>query len=120
MPQQISVRIDNELYTATDGQTILQVAADNGRSIPTLCYLEGLSAPGSCRLCLVEVAGVGRLLPACTTPARSGMSVTTNSESLAHNRRWRLSCCSSSATMSARSASPTVIANCSRWRRHLA
>ena len=85
MPQQISVRIDNELYTATEGQTILQVAADNGRSIPTLCYLEGLSAPGSCRLCLVEVAGVGRLLPACTTPARSGMSVTTNSDALAHN-----------------------------------
>jgi bidirectional [NiFe] hydrogenase diaphorase subunit len=90
VPQQISVRIDNELYTATDGQTILQVAADNGRSIPTLCYLEGLSAPGSCRLCLVEVAGVGRLLPACTTPARSGMSVTTNSESLAHNRLMAL------------------------------
>ena len=90
MPQQISVRIDNELYAATEGQTILQVAADNNRSIPTLCYLEGLSAPGSCRLCLVEVAGVGRLLPACTTPARSGMSVTTNSDALAHNRLMAL------------------------------
>ena len=62
----------------------------NGRSIPTLCYLEGLSSPGSCRLCLVEVAGVGRLLPACTTPAQSGMSVTTNSENLAHNRLMAL------------------------------
>ena len=63
MPQ-ISVRIDNELYSAAEGQTIFQVAQANGRTIPSLCYMEGLSAPGSCRLCLVEVAGVGRLLPA--------------------------------------------------------
>jgi len=87
LPQQISIRIDNELCTATEGQTILEVARANGRSIPTLCYLEGLSAPGSCRLCLVEVHGSGRLLPACATPAHSGMSVVTNSESLAHDRR---------------------------------
>ncbi len=72
MAQQISVRIDSELCTATEGQTILQVAAASGHRIPTLCYLEGLSAPGACRLCLVEVEGVGRLLPACTTPARTG------------------------------------------------
>jgi bidirectional [NiFe] hydrogenase diaphorase subunit len=88
--QQISVRIDSQLCTATDGQTIFQVAAASGRTIPSLCYLEGLSAPGSCRLCLVEVEGVGRLLPACTTPARSGMSVVTNSDTLAHHRLMAL------------------------------
>ena len=49
-----------------------------------------MSSPGSCRLCLVEVAGVGKLLPSCTTPAQNGMSVTTNSESLAHNRLMAL------------------------------
>jgi bidirectional [NiFe] hydrogenase diaphorase subunit len=89
MPQ-ISVRIDSELYTATEGQTIFQVATENGRSIPSLCHMEGLSEAGSCRMCLVEVAGVGRPMPACTTPAQSGMSVTTNSESLAHNRLMAL------------------------------
>lgn len=90
MAQQISVRIDSELCTATEGQTIFQAAQANGKYIPSLCQMEGLSSPGSCRLCLVEVAGVGRLLPACTTPARSGMSVTTESEALAHNRRMAL------------------------------
>jgi bidirectional [NiFe] hydrogenase diaphorase subunit len=35
----------------------------------------------------VEVSGVGRLLPACTTPVQNGMSVTTNSEKLARYRR---------------------------------
>ena len=90
MPQQISVRIDSELCTATEGDTIFQVAQANGHSIPSLCYLEGLSSAGSCRLCLVEVSGIGRLLPACTTPAQSGMSVTTNSDNLAHNRLMAL------------------------------
>ena len=90
MPQQISVRINNKLCTATEGDTIYQVAQANGHSIPSLCYMEGLSSPGSCRLCLVEVAGVGKLLPSCTTPAQNGMSVTTQSETLAHNRLMAL------------------------------
>ena len=86
--------------------------------IPSLCRLEGVSSAGSCRLCLVEVAGVDRLLPACTTPAQRGMSVTTNFGAPQPSpAAWRWSCCSSSATTSAPSASPTVIANCRRWPR---
>ncbi len=42
---------------------------------------------GACRLCVVEVAGVNRLLPACTTPVQEGMSVTTDSEKLRRYRR---------------------------------
>ena len=38
---QISVRIDSELYTATEGQTIFQVATENGRFIPSLCHMKG-------------------------------------------------------------------------------
>ena len=90
MPQQISVRIDGELCTATEGQTIFEAAHANGRYIPSLCHMEGLSSPGSCRLCLVEVSGVGRLLPACTTPVKSGMSIITNSDRLAHDRLMAL------------------------------
>ncbi|MGA7676162.1 MAG: bidirectional hydrogenase complex protein HoxU [Rhizomicrobium sp.] len=89
MPQ-VSVRIDNELYSATEGQTIFQVATENGRYIPALCHMKGLSSPGACRLCLVEVDGANRLMPACTTPVRSGMSVTTDSETLTKNRRMAL------------------------------
>ncbi len=87
MPQKISIRIDGAYVNATDNQTILQAARANGKYIPTLCFLEGLSAAGSCRLCIVEVSGVGRLLPACTTPVQNGMSVTTNSEKLTRYRR---------------------------------
>jgi bidirectional [NiFe] hydrogenase diaphorase subunit len=86
VPQQISVRIDGELCTASEGDTIFHVAKSNGKYIPSLCHLEGVSSAGSCRLCLVEVSGVSRMLPACTTPVQPGMSVTTSSENLSHHR----------------------------------
>ncbi|MDE3165801.1 MAG: bidirectional hydrogenase complex protein HoxU [Acidobacteriota bacterium] len=87
MPETISIRIDGEYVPAETGQTILEVARASGKYIPTLCWLENITPVGACRLCIVEVAGVGRLLPACTTPVQDGMSVTTNSEKLLRYRR---------------------------------
>ena len=88
--KKLSLRIDGELVNATEGQSILQVARAANKYIPTLCYLEGLTSVGACRLCIVEVSGVGRLLPACTTPVQDGMSVTTNSPKLTRYRRITL------------------------------
>ena len=76
--------------SALEGQTILEAAKEAGKYIPTLCYLEGLSTVGACRLCIVEVSGTDRLLPACTTPAQDGMSVTTTSPKLMQYRRIAL------------------------------
>ena len=90
MAEKISIRIDGEYVAALEGQTILEVARAGGKYIPTLCWLENLTAVGACRLCIVEVAGVGRLLPACTTPVQDGMNVTTNSERLKQYRRMAL------------------------------
>ena len=83
----ISVRIDGELVTAREGETILEAARANGKQIPTLCYLKGLSAVGACRVCVVELAGTDRLLPACTTPIQDGMSIKTTSAKLPLYRR---------------------------------
>jgi bidirectional [NiFe] hydrogenase diaphorase subunit len=83
----ISVRIDGELVTASEGQTILEAARANDRKIPTLCYLKGLSAVGACRVCMVEVAGTDKLLPSCTTLIQDGMSIKTTSEKLTLYRR---------------------------------
>ncbi|MFY9854432.1 MAG: bidirectional hydrogenase complex protein HoxU [Terracidiphilus sp.] len=83
----ISVRIDGELVTAREGQSILEAAQANGKQIPTLCYLKGLSAVGACRVCMVELAGTDRLLPACTTPIQEGMSIKTASAKLTQYRR---------------------------------
>jgi bidirectional [NiFe] hydrogenase diaphorase subunit len=88
LPQKkLSIRIDGELISALEGQTILQAAKASGKYIPTLCDLDGVTAVGACRLCIVEVQGIDRLLPACTTPIQDGMSVTTNSPKLAQYRR---------------------------------
>ena len=87
MPENISIRIDGEYVPAQAGQTILEVARARAKYIPTLCWLANLTPLGACRLCIVEVAGVGRLLPACTTPVQDGMSVTTNSEKLTRYRK---------------------------------
>ena len=86
----ISVRIDGELVTAHEGDTILEAARANGKYIPTLCYLKGLSAVGACRVCVVELAGTDRLLPACTTPMQEGMSIKTSSAKLTLYRRMAI------------------------------
>jgi bidirectional [NiFe] hydrogenase diaphorase subunit len=91
LPQKkLSIRIDGELISALEGQTILQAARASGKSIPTLCDMEGLTPVGGCRLCIVEVQGIERLLPACTTPIQDGMSVTTNSSKLTKYRRMSI------------------------------
>ena len=46
LPQKkISLRIDGELVNTLEGQTILEAARASGKSIPTLCFLEGLIPP---------------------------------------------------------------------------
>lgn len=90
MTKKVSIRIDGELIPAPSGASLLEAALAHGKFIPSLCHMKGLSAVGACRLCLVEVAGVNRLLPACTTPVEDGMSVTTSSEKLRNYRRITL------------------------------
>ena len=82
-----TLRIDDHDVSARPGETILEVAREYDIFIPTLCYLEGLTPVGACRLCLVEVAGSRGLLPACVTECREGMEVYTQSERLATYRR---------------------------------
>ncbi len=86
----ISLRIDGELITVPEGQTLLDSAREHGKDIPTLCYLKGLSATGACRVCMVELAGTDRLLPACTTPVQDGMSIRTTSPRLEEYRRMAI------------------------------
>jgi len=82
-----TLQIDGADVAGTEGQSILDVATENGIHIPTMCHLDGLSDTGSCRLCVVEVAGSKKLNPACMTAVTEGMVVTTVSEQLTEYRR---------------------------------
>lgn len=82
-----TLTIDNQLISARGGETVLDAARNADIAIPTLCHLEGLSTVGACRLCLVEIAGQAKLLPACVTMVAEGMVVHTHTERLQHYRR---------------------------------
>ncbi len=79
--------VDGKDVGAREHETILEVARENGIWIPTLCELTGLSTVGACRLCIVEVKGTNKLLPACATRVSEGMEVTTDSERLHEYRK---------------------------------
>lgn len=83
----VTLTVNNEMVGAQEGQTLLSVLKEQGIEIPTLCHLEGLEERGGCRLCLVEVEGSNKLLPACVTPVQEGLVVTTHSERLVKYRR---------------------------------
>ncbi|MCC6167082.1 MAG: bidirectional hydrogenase complex protein HoxU [Caldilineaceae bacterium] len=86
----VTLTVNNEMVGAQEGQTLLSVLKEQGIEIPTLCHLDGLEERGGCRLCLVEVEGNNKLLPACVTPVQEGMVVTTHSERLVKYRHMIL------------------------------
>ena len=63
----INLTINRVPVTVPEGTTILDAAKEAGIKIPTLCHLEGVASPGSCRVCLVEVQGARTLQPSCVT-----------------------------------------------------
>lgn len=90
MTKQISLTIDGRRITGPEGNTILEIARDNDVFIPTLCHDEKLEPFGSCFLCVVEVEGARRLMPACATKAVDGMVVRSETPAIAENRRMCL------------------------------
>jgi len=74
------ITIDNKLIEFIKGQTIIEAARDNGISIPHFCWHPKLSVSGNCRICLVEVEQMQKLVIACSTIAAEGMVVHTKSE----------------------------------------
>lgn len=82
-----TLQIDGVDVSGTEDQTILEVARENDIEIPTLCTLEGLTTIGACRVCIVEIKGTDKLLPACVTRIQEGMEITTRSKRLTEYRR---------------------------------
>jgi len=83
----VTLEIDGRDLSARDSESIIEVCREHGIHIPSLCYLDGLSVWGACRLCMVEIDGQARLFSACSTLVTEGMKVCTDSERLRRYRR---------------------------------
>lgn len=86
----ITLTINEELISAKQGQSLLEVIRDQKIPLPTLCHLKGIKDIGACRLCIVEVEGSSKLLAACVTKAVEGQVVRTQSERLERYRKQTL------------------------------
>lgn len=84
---EITLTINGKQVKGAEGLTILDICKANGIDLPTLCHYDGLTDVAACRLCLVEIEGERRPMPACTYPAREGLVVQTHTERLEKYRR---------------------------------
>lgn len=78
----VNLTIDGRSVTVEDGTTVMEAAKQVGIEIPNLCYDKSLSPFGGCRICVVEIEGSRKLESSCTTRAREGMVVHTETERL--------------------------------------
>jgi NADP-reducing hydrogenase subunit HndD len=86
----VTFKINDQEYSAASGITILEAAQKVGIPIPHLCYLKDINEIAACRMCVVEVVGTKRLVPACNTKVLEGMSIKTNSSRVRQARRTNL------------------------------
>ncbi len=105
-PRPVSITLDGQTVTASEGSTILEACRRNGIDTPTLCYLENLTPINVCRVCVVELEGSRVLVPACSRKVEPGMVIRTDSDRVRLSRRMVLEFLASSADLS--TASPQV------------
>jgi NADH dehydrogenase/NADH:ubiquinone oxidoreductase subunit G len=92
--------MDGKEVTAQDGQTLLDVARENGIDIPAICFHEATAANAVCRICVVEVEGQRVLQPACIVKAADNMKVQTRSEKVIRARKTILEMLSATMDLS--------------------
>jgi formate dehydrogenase major subunit len=85
--QTVTLTIDGNPVTVPAGTSIMRAAMDAGIQVPKLCATDSVDAFGSCRLCLVEIAGRPGTPASCTTPVAAGMVVATQTDRLKQVRK---------------------------------
>jgi len=83
----IHLTINNDLVSVEEGATVLEAAKEMKIDIPTICHDSRMAPHGACRLCIVEIEGMAKPVPSCTTPAVDGMIVITESARLQRLRK---------------------------------
>jgi len=86
----VTIYLDGRETQVPEGVSILEACNMEGIKIPTLCYLEGLTPWGGCRICMVEIEGQPNLVASCVTAVREGMKIRTSSKPVREARKTNL------------------------------
>ena len=86
----VNFKINGRELSAAKGTTILEAAEKVGIPIPHLCFLKDINEIAACRMCMVEIEGTDRLVPACNTEVLEGMVIQTNSPRVRQARKTNL------------------------------
>jgi NADH-quinone oxidoreductase subunit G len=90
MADLVKLTIDGKEVQAAPGTLVIDAAKTVGIEIPAFCYYEGLSLQAACRMCLVEVEKMPKMMTACTLPVAEGMVVRTETPQVAAARKYTL------------------------------
>jgi len=90
MADSVKLTIDGREVHAAPGTLVIDAAKNVGIEIPAFCYYEGLTLQAACRMCLVEVEKMPKLMTACTLPVAEGMVVRTETPQVATARKYTL------------------------------
>ncbi|MEO8196591.1 MAG: 2Fe-2S iron-sulfur cluster-binding protein, partial [Thermoanaerobaculia bacterium] len=75
-----TLTIDGRTVEVPAGTNLIEAGLKVGVQIPHYCYHPRLSIVGQCRMCMVEIEGMGKLQAACSTQVmKDGMVVRTTS-----------------------------------------
>ena len=83
----VNLIIDDKKICVPEGTTIMEAAKNNGIPIPKLCYLKDINEIAACRVCVVELEGMDKLITSCNNVVKEGMVIHTNSPKVRMDRR---------------------------------
>lgn len=86
----MKIKINNNEYKFNEDLTILEACQRVNIQIPTLCFLKEMNEVASCRICVVEIVGDKKLVPACSTKIRDNLEILTNSKKVINARKTTL------------------------------
>lgn len=82
-----TIEINGKKFEVENGKMIIEVADEANIHIPRFCYHKKLSIAANCRMCLVELEGSRKTVPACATPITDGMKIFTQSEAAVRSQQ---------------------------------
>jgi NADH-quinone oxidoreductase subunit G len=86
----MEIKINNRSIEAREGERLIDAALRHGIEIPHFCYHPHLPVAGNCRMCLVKVENVPKLMPACNMHVAANLKVDTTGPEVARARQMIL------------------------------